>query len=110
MVSLKSSMAAVSLLAGAMTFSTGGNAIEAPGVAPFPSTALIQQVRSRYDPDRYGYRHRHGYVGYRYRRYYGGGLPPYGANTVITAPPGSAGAAEQENNRRYFCEYAPSRC
>ena len=109
MGSLKSSMVAVCSLVGAMTFSTGGNAIEAPGIAPFPSTALIQQVRARYDPYRYGYRHRH-YGGYRYRRYYGGGLPPYGANTVITAPRGSAGAAEQENNRRYFCEYAPSRC
>ncbi len=35
---------------------------------------------------------------------------PYGGETAITAPPGTAAAAEQENQRRYFCNWAPERC
>ena len=35
---------------------------------------------------------------------------PWGAQTAITAPPGTAAAAEQANQRRYFCNWAPERC
>ena len=35
---------------------------------------------------------------------------PNGANNTVTAQPGTDAYEEQENNRRYFCNFAPSRC
>ena len=35
---------------------------------------------------------------------------PNGANNTVTARPGTDAYEEQENNRRYFCNFAPSRC
>ncbi len=35
---------------------------------------------------------------------------PYGGQSAITAPPGTDAYEEQANERRYFCEFSPSRC
>ena len=35
---------------------------------------------------------------------------PFGGQSAITAPPGTAAFEEQANERRYFCEYAPEHC
>ena len=35
---------------------------------------------------------------------------PYGGQSAITAPPGTDAYEEQANQRRYFCEFSPSRC
>ena len=119
------------VLIGAMTLLSSGQS--------FGAVAALSPVTGgsdRVTPATYRHRHvhRHAHAGYVAPRpvegaapaYYGayGGAPvngsppnnefdatrPYGGQAAITAPPGTDAYEEQQNQRRYFCDFSPSRC
>ena len=122
----------VGALTGLLLLAPAFDAADATPAVRIAGTAAAPVEFARYHRRRVARTHPHGAFVPRYARpdygpapSYGGfanrqnGSPPdnefdptrpYGGQAAITAPPGTAAFEEQANERRYFCEFSPSRC